>query len=162
MRSSSLTMRASVPGRPEVSPTIPTRSPTTMSVRPSSRARIQTVGAWPAGASSSTTPQRPRSLVTTMPYCALLWAGRSLVRGREPFPGRIFTSDSSQSRCARLAMRHQLCPHVRKVGECFGGGGYVFDLNSGDGESDDGTGGGHAMVRVGVPKAAVQLFAGDR
>lgn len=34
------TMRASAPGAPEVSPTSPTRSPTTTDLRPSSRARM--------------------------------------------------------------------------------------------------------------------------
>jgi len=34
-------------------------------------------------------------LVITVPNFASLWLGRFFVRGREPLPGRIFTSDSS-------------------------------------------------------------------
>ncbi|EFM44158.1 hypothetical protein HMPREF0277_0771, partial [Corynebacterium accolens ATCC 49726] len=39
----------------------------------------------------------------TMPYLAFLCLGRSLVRGREPLPGRTRTSDSSKEP-KRLAM----------------------------------------------------------
>ena len=48
-RGSTRTIRASVPGRPDTSPTIRTRSPTMMPLRPSSRAFIATtVTSWSA------------------------------------------------------------------------------------------------------------------
>ena len=92
VRSSRLTMRARVSFAPEVSPTTPTRSPTSMEVRLSSRARVHCRR---VPASSSTTPQRPRSLATTRPNSASSCVGRFFERGREPLPGRTRTSDSS-------------------------------------------------------------------
>ena len=44
-RSSTRTMRASVSAAPDTSPTTPTRSPTAMPLRPSSRARIAVTSA---------------------------------------------------------------------------------------------------------------------
>ena len=40
-------------------------------------------------------PYRPRSTLVTKPCTALECAGRRLVRGREPRPGRTRTSSSS-------------------------------------------------------------------
>ena len=56
---------------------------------PASRSRMR------SGSRPSAQPHRPRSTVTTMPSSASAWSGRVLVRGREPRPGRIRTSDSS-------------------------------------------------------------------
>lgn len=92
-RSATRTIRARVSTLPDRSPTMPTSSPTTIGVRPSSRARIVTTGR--DGSPSSTQPQRPRSTDTTMPASASLCSGRVLVRGRELLPGRMRTSDSS-------------------------------------------------------------------
>ena len=92
-RSPRRTMRARVSARPDRSPTRSTSSPTTIGVRPSSRARIAVTRR--SGSRPSTQPHRPRSTVTTMPSWASACSGRVLVRGREPRPGLIRTSDSS-------------------------------------------------------------------
>ena len=81
------------PVRPDRSPTRPTSSPTTIEVRPNSLARMAVTTR--SGSRPSAQPHRPRSTVTTMPSWASAWSGRVLVRGREPRPGRIRTSDSS-------------------------------------------------------------------
>ncbi|AMD54433.1 hypothetical protein ATO49_09055 [Mycolicibacterium fortuitum subsp. fortuitum DSM 46621 = ATCC 6841 = JCM 6387] len=47
------------------------------------------------GSRSRAQPHRPRSTVTTIADWASAWPGRILVRGREPLPGLIRTSDSS-------------------------------------------------------------------
>ncbi|CKR40870.1 Uncharacterised protein [Mycobacterium tuberculosis] len=86
-------MRARVSGRPDRSPTTSTSSPTTIGVRPSSRARIAVIRR--SGRPPSTHPQRPRSTLTTMAASASACSGRVLVRGRELLPERTLTSDSS-------------------------------------------------------------------
>lgn len=84
------TMRARVSGSPEASPTRATSSPTTMPLRPSSRAFIARTRT-----PSTSTSKRPRSTARTRPVMASLWAGRCLVRGREPrLGGRTLASAS--------------------------------------------------------------------
>lgn len=90
VRGSTRTIRASVPSAPEMSPASATRSPTTTEPRPSSRAFIATTSL-----PSVMHPYRPRSTLVTKPCTAVSCAGRRLVRGREPRPGRTRTSSSS-------------------------------------------------------------------
>ena len=180
-RSPRRTMRASVSARPDRSPTRPTSSPTTIEVRPNSRARMAVTTR--SGSRPSAQPHRPRSTVTTMPSWASAWSGRVLVRGREPRPGRIRTSDSSylSPSCsgprsflaailtrARLrgstsapgsAWRQHVGPHPRKIRQCLGGGADVFHLDAGHPQPDDRTGRRHPVVGVGPPQAAVQRAA---
>ena len=91
------TIRASDPSTPEVSPTMPTSSPTTTGLRPSSRARMaMTTRSGPAASAGTRVVHRPRSTAVTMPTTASSWAGRSFVRGRVPRRlGRTRTSRSS-------------------------------------------------------------------
>ena len=170
-RSPRRTMRASVSGRPDRSPTMPTSSPTTIGVRPSSRARIA-VTRW-SGSRPSAHPQRPRSTVTTMASCASACSGRVLVRGREPRPGRTRTSDSSYSRglkspssssrpaaLRRLALEH-VGPHLRELRQRLCRRTNVFHLDAGHPQPDDGARRRHPMVGIGLPHPAVQRAGGD-
>ncbi len=95
LRGERRTMRARLPSEPELSPTTWTRSPTTIPLRPSSRARIaMTTRREPA--SSTSVVYRPRSTCVTRAGTASACVGRSLLRGRDPRRlGRIRTSDSS-------------------------------------------------------------------
>ena len=108
VRSPSRTMRARVSFAPEVSPTRSTKSPVTIAVRRSSLARAAMRVRSFSVPSSTTTDQRPRSTVMTLPRIASLKVGRSFVRGREPFLfGRTRTSDSSHSEKSRTFMREE-------------------------------------------------------
>ena len=99
LRSSRRTMRPWVSVSPETSPTMSTWSPTTIPLRPSSRALI----AYTSVPSSSSTVNRPRSTVMTVPDRASACSGRSLDRGRDlPRPGRTRTSSSSRRWCLRV------------------------------------------------------------
>ena len=95
-RGSIRTIRASVSGAPETSPTTPTRSPGTMGRRRSSLARTHSTVTGSGPSSSTTHVYRPRSTATTRATTASSWDGRCLVRGREPrLLARTLTSDSS-------------------------------------------------------------------
>jgi hypothetical protein len=93
-RSFTLTMRAKEPIVPLVSPTMPTRSPTTTDFGPSSRA-FMAVTMTP---SSVMHVVLPRSTVVTNASMASECEGRSLLLGRVVRLGRILTSDSSNFR----------------------------------------------------------------
>src|SRR5699024_1559972 len=154
VRSSSLTIRANVSFCPEVSPTTPTRSPTSTGVRPISRARIATT----VGPLSSATPHLPRSLVITIPNFASLCRGRSLVRGREPLPGRTRTSDSSY----RLAMSvEHLLPHLCKARQGLCGGFNVVDFYAFNAQTNNCAGGSHAVIGIRLPQPTVQRGTAD-
>src|SRR5215470_7397658 len=94
LRGAILTTLASVPGAPEASPARLTVSPTTMLPRPSSRAFIAVTAP-----SALTHRYLPRSTAVTNASTASAWAGRRLVRGREPRAALTRTSSSSMPLC---------------------------------------------------------------
>ena len=153
-------MRASVSSAPDRSPTTPTRSPTAMPLRPSSRARIAVTST-----PSTSTPYRPRSTVITMPSTASVCAGRCLERGRVPRrPAR--DADVVLVHARDVAPGHQPPTQRRPLPGKSGIVLVVAPMSStctpSTREPQHRPGLRHAVVGVGAPGAAVQWARDDR
>src|SRR5699024_2366768 len=93
------------------------------------------------------------TLFRSIPNFASLCRGRSLVRGREPLPGRTRTSDSSY----RLAMSvEHLLPHLCKARQGLCGGFNVVDFYAFNAQTNNCAGGSHAVIGIRLPQPTVQ------
>ena len=157
VRSSIRTIRASAPASPEVSPTRPTRSPTTTprAAQLAGPHRGHRVAAVRRRRCSGPGRRRPRS--RRRPAS---WRGRVRVRGRDDRPGRTRTSSSSYSALALQAVppSRQLLP-VTIADHSAGNSGMVFEvhatsveLDARHGQPDHRGGVRHPVVGVGLER----------
>ena len=159
-------MRASVSGRPDRSPTMSTSSPTTIGVRPNSRARIAVTRRLGVSAEHATPPAAVDGDHHGLGGVGVLGTGLG-PRPRAPAraaPGRrTRRSRQASSACLgihRLPGQH-VGPQLRKVGQRLCRGGDVLDLDTGHPQPDDRAGRRHPVVGVGPPHAGVQGPRGD-
>ena len=151
-------MRASVSGCPDVSPTRPTRSPTTIGVRPSSRARMATTGvaggvavqrAGPAAAVDRDDHGRLRVGVLRP---ALAARPGALARAAPARRTRRTRRDSPRAPAARARPPRQRGPEAREVGDGLGGARRCRRSHARHDQPDERARGGHPVVGVGPPR----------
>ena len=129
-RSPRRTMRASASGRPDRSPTRPTSSPTTIGVRPNSRARIA-VTTRSGSRAERTAPSAPidrrrPSRSGRRRARVVSWSAAA-----SPVPAAPGRRTRRSRRGLKLPALQHVRPHPREVGQRLGGGADVLDLDAG-------------------------------